>query len=222
MSDRVTFQTADEITIVGDWQPAATTYAAAILVHMMPETRKSWAAAQTAFAKRGIATLAIDLRGHGESLERADGVKFDYRQFTDEQHQGSIYDLTAAVAWIRERGVPLDRLFAVGASIGANLSLQLITEEPRMPGAVLISPSADYRGVDAFDDVDRIRTEQGLYVVSSEDDIQSFGDSRKLFEMAPTQEKVFVPYKNAGHGTAILSQDPAIADKMGEWMIGLL
>ena len=90
-----------------------------------------------------------------------------------------------------------------------------------MPGAVLISPSADYRGVDAFDDVDRIRTEQGFTSFLPRRYLQSFGDSRKLSRWRRRRRRYSSP-KECGTRNRHPLQDPAIANKMSEWMIGLL
>ena len=54
---------------------------------------------------------------------------------------------TAADFLIKERKAAADKISFVGASIGANLSLQYISEHPEFKTAVLLSPGLDYRGV---------------------------------------------------------------------------
>ena len=68
----VRFNTEDGVTIVGDFvaprlrqkgRPAPLV----ILLHMYMQDRSTWAPLVPELHKRGYATLAIDLRGHGES-----------------------------------------------------------------------------------------------------------------------------------------------------------
>lgn len=222
MPERITTTTADDIVIVGTWFPAPTVVGAAVLLHMMPEQRASWGAVQQALAKRGIASLAIDLRGHGESTKTVDGEKLDYQTFRDEDHQSSILDVAAAIAWVRSRKLDLNRIVLGGASVGANLAVLQLTDEPQMPGAVLLSPGADYRGLRVLEDAQNLLPEQRLVIVASEDDATSFADSKKLYEQAPVEAKTFVPYVHAGHGTNMLKSDPALVEKIAGWFAELL
>jgi len=217
MPERVTFKTRDDVTIVGDWQPVPSLRGAIILVHMMPETRKSWGNMQRALTKRGIASLAIDLRGHGESLEGSEGEILDYKRFTDEEHESYALDALAALDWLRGRDLTVDRVFIAGASIGANVALQLLAEEPRMPGAILFSAGRNYHGLQALVDAQDLLPHQALMLVAAQDDAQPFEDTKALYEEAPVEDKTFLPYKIAGHGTAILNADSGLGDKIAEW-----
>ena len=150
MAERITFTTDDGVIIVGDWFPAPTVLGAVVLFHMMPETRTSWGLLQRELAKRSIASLAIDLRGHGESVDTTEGAKLDYKEFTDEDHQASMFEAVGAVRWVAGRGQDLERIAVGGASIGANLALDMLGEEPKLCGAALFSPGNDYHGLNAL------------------------------------------------------------------------
>lgn len=217
MPERVTFTTRDAMTIVGDWQPVPALQGAVILVHMMSETRQSWGFLQRALAKKNIASLAIDLRGHGESTKDTQGF-LDYRNFTDEEHQLYTLDVQSALDWIRTKGLSMDRVYIIGASMGANVAVEVLTEEPRLAGAVLFSPGENYRGIEVLSDAGNLSPDQALLLIAAEDDGQPFADTKALFEMAPIEDKVFLPYKVAGHGTAILNADSSLADKIALWI----
>ena len=61
--------------------------------------------------EKNISSLAIDLRGHGES---GGGEVAE-----------SFLDVQAALAWLKkETGLPLGQTIVIGASIGANLAIQ--------------------------------------------------------------------------------------------------
>lgn len=222
MPERITINTIDDVLIVGDWMPAPRVIGAVILLHMMPETRSSWATVQVALAKKGLASLAIDLRGHGESVNTSDGDVMDYRAFEDVDHQTSMLDVSAAVDWVRKRGIEMSRIALGGASIGANLAISELTEEPLMAGAVVLSPGSNYHGTNALEDVPLLLPDQTLIIVASEDDVDSFADCKKIYAEAPVDSKTFVPYKTAGHGTNMLKSDPALADKMAEWFVEMI
>jgi len=218
MAERITYLTTDQVTIVGDWNPVPTMTGAVILLHMMRETRLSWAPLQRSLAKVGLASLAIDLRGHGESIQGVEGAKLDYRTFTDENHLSSLNDVNEALDWVRKRGLENERIAVCGASFGANLALHLLVQTPSLPCAVLLSPGADYRGLRALEDVQDATYAQSLYVAASEEDSSSFADSKRLFDEAPVEKKIFVPYKGAGHGTAMFNYDHTLPDKIAEWI----
>ncbi|MFA4954542.1 MAG: alpha/beta fold hydrolase [Patescibacteria group bacterium] len=216
MPNRITFVTSDGVTISGSWQSPGEGMAV-LLVHMMPETKESWVGMQSALAERGIASLAIDLRGHGESTSK-DGVVLDYKTFSDAEHQASINDLEAALGWLASNGVAKKRIGACGASIGANLALRLLTQEPEVPFAVLLSPGADYHGTNAVADAERILPQQAVCVVSSENDLESFEASQRLFATAKSKIKDAINFKNAGHATRMFMAEAGLVARLAEWM----
>lgn len=222
MAERITFQTVDGVIIVGDWYPAPTVLGAVILLHAMPETRAVWRPLQQELAKASIASLAIDLRGHGESTQDTDGAVLDAAEFTDEEHQVTSLDVSAAVAWVRSRQLELGQIVLGGASIGANLALQELAEEPELAGAFLLSPSADYHGVETINSLQQLSPQQALYVVSSSEDVSSYADSQRIVDEAPVEQKLFVPYKNAGHGTELFMTDKTLVGKIAIWASTLI
>src|SRR5512133_2055676 len=175
MSQRIEFATYDGVKIVGTWVSAPTTVGAAVLVHAYPNTKESWGMFQSVLAKRGIASLAIDLRGHGESIHTVDEKIMDYRSFSDEETLSSMIDVRGAYDWIRERGVDREAIVFIGASIGANLCLRVLTEFPMSPAAVLLSPGINYHGVTTEDVIENVTPDQSVWMMaSSEDDHESF------------------------------------------------
>lgn len=217
MPERVTFETPDGVKIVGDWVTAPTTIGAAILVHMMPATRSSWAGLQQALAKRNIASLAIDLRGHGDSTEVDDGSTADYHAFGDDEHRSSLLDVESAYDWLRSRGFTPRQVVVGGASFGANLAVQLLTEFPDLAGGVLLSAGTDYHGLNAVEEAPSILPDQSVWAAASEgDDQESFEATTQVVELATSDRKQFVPLRQAGHGTGILITHPEIVDQMAE------
>jgi alpha-beta hydrolase superfamily lysophospholipase len=218
MAQRVTFQTLDHVQIVGDWVPAPTTFGAVILLHMMPATRKSWASFQIVLAERGLASLAIDLRGHGEST-KSDAGEVQFQKFTDADHARSANDVRAAFDWIRTHSIEPAQIAIAGASLGANLALQFLGDEPQMAGAVLLSPGLNYHGVTAMDSAERILPHQGIWMAASRgDDDESVAAVQELDGLLELEEKQTRIVENHGHGTKIFDADATLMAEAADWL----
>ncbi|OGL72970.1 hypothetical protein A3E39_02425 [Candidatus Uhrbacteria bacterium RIFCSPHIGHO2_12_FULL_60_25] len=219
MPERISYVTDDGVTVVGDWVTAPTTIGAVILLHMMPVLRQSWASFQRALAQRGLASLAIDLRGHGESVKGPDGKPLDFKKFTDGEHASTIHDVRGAYAWLRSRGIDRDRIAVAGASIGANLALQFLSEEPQVPAAVLLSPGESYHGVETADAADYVLPHQGVWMAASGgDDAYSAASADKLMGALQVEQKVHEKLLGAGHGTKMFETHPELSDKLADWL----
>lgn len=215
--ERITFQTEDGVTIVGDWLRAGDEAKwAALLLHMMPADRTSWAGFDDALAHHNISSLAIDLRGHGESVQRG-SERLDFRVFSNEDHQGSQLDLVAAESWLIGQGIALDHIVVVGASIGANLALAHLATHPQLPGAVLLSPGLDYRGIRTDRALLSLRPEQSLLFVSSRRDPECARDVVELDRLTSVPHEVFW-LEGSAHGTDLFRQDPHLADRIAVWV----
>ena len=187
----------------------------------MPADRSSFATLQTALRERGISSLAIDLRGHGESTDQQ-GRRLDYRNFSDAEHQQSAEDVKAALAWLESQGFPSNKVGIIGASIGANLALQAATRYSPL-ATCLLSPGENYRGVLTFDAAGRLRDPQALLAAASTpDDAESYSAAQHVIEQAPLKEKQFVPFTQAGHGTTLFERQPPFVNTVADWLAGHL
>lgn len=222
MADRITLSTIDDVIVVGDWVPSPRLIGVVILLHTLQDTRSSWMPVQMALSRKGFASLAIDLRGHGESTTTLDGLSLDYREFSDEQHQASIDDVRAAIDWVRKRGIDMKRIVLCGASIGANLAINELTDEPHLAGAILLSPGENYHGVEGLSEIKFVMPDHQVVIVSSDDDTESFSVSKKMYAELSSEKKTFVPLSQAGHGTNMLKADPTLAEKIADWCLGMV
>lgn len=219
MSQHIEYVTDDGVKIVGSWATSPTTVGAVVLVPAYSGTKESWGAFQTILSKRGIASLAIDLRGHGESLHTSDNKTLDYRSFTDEDTLASMYDLRGAYDWIRTRGIDREAIMFVGASIGANLCLRMITELPTSPGAVLLSPGLNYHGITIEDAIENVCTQHAVWIAASaEDDDESVEASVLLNERLVVDHKHFKKLRRAGHGTMMIEGDAVLSGEIADWI----
>jgi len=210
-------KTFDDIDLAADYYPADKPAVAAVYVHMMPATKESWRGLAEYLAQNGVAGIAIDLRGHGQSTQGPDG----YKQFKSEDHQQSRLDLLAAARFLRSLGLGFkaDKIAFIGASIGANLSLQFVAGRHDYKAAILLSAGLNYHGVDAEALVKKLIPGQKVFFAACHDDIGSRGDNavqnEKLFDETPAGvTKTKKIYETGGHGTNILGADPGLAEEI--------
>lgn len=187
-----------------------------VLVHMMPTTKESWADFAKQAQSAGVASIAIDLRGHGQSTGGPDG----YQDFTDADHQKSLLDIQAAADYLLEKGVQSHNITLVGASIGANLVLKFIVENPDFKRATLLSPGLNYRGIEALPLIKKLSAGQGVWLVAADDDERSGGNAgavaKQLYEAVDGQiiERRGTVFAKGGHGIDILKAIPELAEKL--------
>ncbi|MBS1766735.1 MAG: alpha/beta hydrolase [Acidobacteria bacterium] len=150
VSTPVSFTTPDGFTIKGTLTMPANgpkRHPAVILAPQFHQTRDSFAALAERLNARGIATLALDLRGQGESTDKggtAVAVTDDFMASAKAVGFDKIpSDLAQAAAWLRKhKGIDGRRIGLAGASVGA--SAVLLAAKAVHPQAVLaLSPAGE-------------------------------------------------------------------------------
>lgn len=218
MENRTLIQTDDGVLLVGTMERPVGATSAVLMLHMMPADRTSWRQLQAALAERGVASLAIDLRGHGESL-RQDTRRLDYRTFSDADHQASREDVRASLSWLETHGFPTARVGLAGASIGANLALEAMANDHRIPAGILLSPGENYRGLAAYPAAAGLDPSQAVFVAASQgDDQESYEASREILERVPGADKKLQSYGSAGHGTNMFMPHPELVTMCADWL----
>ena len=216
--EKISFLTSDGIKIIANWSEVGDARGATLLLHMMPATKKSWSNFSQKLNDAGFSTLAIDLRGHGESNE--DG-ELDYNDFTDHEHQKYRLDVEAALKFLKVKGVMLDKIDLIGASIGANLVIDFIAKYKEIKKGIMLSPGLDYKGVVTVPAVSKMESSQALYLVATKDDQRSGGSADKMaeqiFEAAKSKKEIKI-FETGGHGTTILESHPEFIDELIKWL----
>jgi pimeloyl-ACP methyl ester carboxylesterase len=211
---KVSFITKDGVTIVANYYPNKSAKFAGILVHMRPKTKESFDDLAKFLQKEGYALLAIDLRGHGESTESVKG-KLDYNKFSEDEEKESINDLISASLFLEKEGYPKDRQFLIGASIGANLSFQFLSENPQVKAIVLLSPGLNYRGV-ILENFKKEGLGEKIFVISALDDEPAYIAGRTLKSWYPDLNYLELP--SGGHGTNLFNSYSDLYEKILIWL----
>ncbi len=214
MPQKVTIKTSDGFEIVGDFYPSSGDKFA-ILLHMMPATKASWAEFALKLVAAGYTCLAIDERGHGESTM---GGTLDYKTFGEKEQQSKIHDVEAAYDYLEEKGGKASTTVLIGGSIGANLAIQFLSEHSNVRRAVALSPGLNYRGVKTDTCIASLARDQYLLLIASDDDTHTaYESSQRLHELNPGQTTLLLK-SGVGHATDILSNDPTIVDVIIAWL----
>lgn len=201
--------TSDNVELVGIYRHSGQARLA-ILLHMMPATKESWDSIAQVLLERGVASLSIDMRGHGESTM---GGTLDYKQFGEEQQKAKQLDLEATLDWAHAQGFDNAHIILVGASIGANLSIRALAEHADLPLAIALSPGLNYRGVTTDDAIVRIRPNQKVVLVASDDDDRPSWDSvHELRRLNPAT--VLIERHGLGHGTNMTDLDVSLVEEL--------
>lgn len=203
-------KTDDNVKIAADFYAVEKPVGWLVLTHMMPATKESYKDLAIKAQNKGYESIAIDLRGHGESGGGPDG----FVNFSDEEHKKSILDLKASVDYlIKNRKAMPEKIYFIGASIGANLSLQYIANppvgEPEFKTAILLSPGLNYKELETEPLVKKLRAGQNTFFISAQDDDNNSKQNQLLFEKTSDNiNKKIQIYKTGGHGTDILKNQP--------------
>ncbi|MBI2462989.1 MAG: alpha/beta fold hydrolase [Candidatus Spechtbacteria bacterium] len=221
MPEKLTLITTDQVMIVGNYYPASNVKApAVILLHMMPATKESWDEFAKKLQQAGFQVLAIDERGHGESIKKGqdgEGFILDYKKFSLEDHQAKKLDVEACREFFIEKEVSMGDIFMGGASIGANLAIQYLAEHPEARAAFALSPGLDFGGIETVPLVQVLQATQSLFLIAAKDDAISAYAVGQLSDQGAAKKRVEL-YEKGGHGTNLFFTNPDLMDELVSWL----
>ncbi len=154
-----------------------------ILAHQFRATRAGWGDLPERLQARGIATLALDLRGHGESMGPA-RVTEDFAASAKAVGFDRIPgDLALAAAWVRKQpGIDKRRLALAGSSVGG-FSAILAARDAKAVVVLALSPAGAMAwGEGALEQLKtaQIRSRAASLVFASEQDKGALEAARAL------------------------------------------
>jgi len=212
MKKTVSFQTKDDVKIVGDFYDAKSEKSI-LLLHILPGNRGDFDEFAELLWQKGYNVLNIDERGHGDS-EAWSGETGSWQEFTQADYDRMVYDVEAAAQWLKVR-IPDTELAVIGGSIGANLTfIYGAKAQPKI--VIALSPGIDYCGIKT--EIASRNYRQNLLIVASRDDTYSFNSSEKLFEISKASHKEFIKYEDAGHGTRMFDAEPELKQRILDFL----
>jgi len=221
-AETVRFDTEDGVRIVGELsfpEPGVLTVIErrplVILLHMYASDRSAWKPLVPKLTEAGFAVLAIDMRGHGESVEPASQ---DLARRVKER-DASLFnamprDVAAACAFLADRlDVDASRFAIVGASVGCSVAIEYAAHDASVDAIVCLSPGTDYLGVDSTRPVKALG-KRAMLLLATE------GERKAPDELARLNPNVTTDIVGKGtvHGTRMFGRIEGIEDRIVEFI----
>ncbi|MCM8775666.1 MAG: lysophospholipase, partial [Candidatus Omnitrophica bacterium] len=126
--------TSDGVHLAYRYQEVPEARGSVVLLHGLGSDYSAWDFLKGFFNRHRWSTMAMDFRGHGDSIEWK-GKDLDWKAFSHEGFRTMLRDIDAAVQHLNSK----DNVWLVGASMGANLALEYAKDHPGIHGLVLMS-----------------------------------------------------------------------------------
>ncbi len=210
-------RTQDGWEISAVYQPAEEGKRTVLLLHDIGKNKNEFTTFSGKLRGNGIGYLALDLRGHGESVNA--GVYEDFaKEGVDNDYNKMTRDVDAAMAFFKERNIPEEDTVFVGAGMGANVAAKAASLWPSVGGVVLITPVTNFRDVLS---IPALRVYKGnVFIAAAADDKKTFLEAsllRNVAFLSSGEGKVVfaTAYDQSGHNLL----DRWIAPELIQWLL---
>ncbi|MEK6957734.1 MAG: alpha/beta fold hydrolase [archaeon] len=214
---KVSFAAKDGVEIKANYFECAGEKAV-LLLHQNRMSKESWQKFAQELNANNFASLAIDLRGYGESVSKKDvrtgkTIALNYQNFSENDYWPAMMnDINAAKKFLQEN--EKTEIFAIGSSIGANLALNELASGSAKK-AVALSPGLDYFGIDTESIASKIR--KPCLIIASSEDRYSAESSQMLVRLIGKNSSLIL-LENAGHGVSMLAAKPELTQKIMDFL----
>jgi dienelactone hydrolase len=182
-----------------------------ILLHMYQHDSSSYDPLIPFLHEAGFACLAIDLRGHGDSV----GPKALHLAEKVDRKDKNLFakmdrDVTAAFSWIvQQKEVDPTRVGLIGASVGCSVALDYARNDASVDAVICMTPGTDYLGIDSVKHVKEYGR-RDLLLLAGEDEQKA---AKELGKIVPAAKlKIFdnPSPPQAIHGTRMFGKVPGV------------
>ncbi len=221
--ERVSMRASDGHPLVGTLsrpEGYKALHAGVVLLPMYRHTRESWQPLVQVLNRAGFTTLAMDMRGHGESRYDANGGD-DERRVLDRDSTlfNAMYlDAAAATAWLgKNLSIKAERIALVGASVGCSVALQAVaTGSVRAYAVVVMTPGSNYLGVPTME---QITSWPGtpLLILSSEEEKER-GAEQIYAALLGKGAQLRLFQQTSIHGTNMFGRVVGVEELISTWL----
>jgi dienelactone hydrolase len=179
-----------------------------ILLHELGADRHQWYPLTVMMAGRGMAVLAIDLRGHGENPDAKGNPPVRADALAPDDFSKMLSDVRNAVSYLAMKGeIDGGRIGIAGLSLGANLALLAASQSwaAAVQCVIAVSPGLDYDGIKTEDAAKNIPAGKHVYLAAARDDAYSFESATTLHALL-AGPKEFMQIESGGHGAKLFSR----------------
>jgi pimeloyl-ACP methyl ester carboxylesterase len=210
-STAVTFRTGDGVELAGRLFGPGDAAVGVVFAHMLPADQSAWFELAADVGAMGYRALTFDFRGYcpGGDAGCSQGSK---------EVDAAPQDLRAALEYLRGLGV--DRVALVGASMGGTAALVVAAAEGDAIGAVVtLSAPQQLLGLVAGPDVLQLVTAAKLFIAGNGDPTGSANAAQAFYDES-LQPKRYEVVTSDDHGTDLLSgnQGQQVHDLITAWL----
>ncbi len=222
--ERISMQAADGHPLVGTLSRPMQTkdlQAGVVLLPMYRHTRESWQPLVEKLNEAGFTTLALDLRGHGDSRYDADGRDDERRVISrDPTLFNAMYlDAAAATSWLgKNMHIKAERMALVGASVGCSVALQAVAGGAVKAYAVVVmTPGSNYLGIATLKQIISW-PDTPLLILSSEEE-KDRGAGQIYAALAKKGAELRLFPQTQVHGTTMFGKVAGVEDLITDWLL---
>jgi len=216
VAEQVVLETSDNVKIYGTFYEADQNAPGVILLHMMNRSRKDWGNFIFDLAEKGFSVLTIDLRGHGQSIEKTDGTKLFHGTFSKAEFKDMVKDVDAAIKFLHLKKIDRKRIAIVGASIGANVAINYAADNPgAIKGVTLLSPGLNYRDVKCTQAMEKYTGP--VFIAASRGDKYAYKSFLSLSQINKPRIKTEIS-EGSYHGTNLFIGIKGFEQQIADWL----
>lgn len=165
-----------------------------------------------------VATLNINLRGHGKSILNKNSKKVYWQNFQDKDYKKFPYDVIDVLKYIKDQYPEIDssRVALVGASLGANTALMTGSYGVNAKTIIMLSPMLNYKGYDLRLPIVKYGNHPLLFIVSKKDRYP-YQSCVELIKFAQGK-KLLKAYPSGGTGVSLVKFKPDAKSLIINWI----
>ena len=194
-----------------------------IMLHAIAEDKEVWKPYARELVGKGYSVLALDFRGHGNSIFDRKKKKVFWRFFNDEYWKYISSDVLSGVELLKSDypQVNTDKIVIVGSSLGACVAVVSAEKISKVvKGLVLLSPINKHKNIEARVSMVNYGPHPVLIIVSK-DDSSAYYAAQELTKYTQGTHQIAI-VKNAGNGVTMLKHDKRLKKIMFDWLSKVL
>lgn len=185
----VTLDTSDGWALSAVYKAPKEQTRTVILLHDLGKDKTAFSKVASSLGRAGFGYLALDLRGHGQSVNQGEYSSFA-REGLDNEFNKMPRDVDAAVSYLQKKGVEPQNMVLLGAGLGANVAAKSVTLTPDIGSLALITPTANTRDVLT---IPAMRLYKGNVLIAASAD-----DKKTFLEASVIRNVAYLTADNAG------------------------
>ena len=219
----LTYETDDNFVIKSKlYYPnqKASVYPVVVFLHSIGYSSEYWGNITQDFLKSGIAVLAVDLRGHGQSVYDSDFRIRSWRYYSNSQFAKYPKDVSDILKYLASnyKDISTTKYAIIGADIGANTAVLVSEKMVNKPKAlVLMSPTSTFKGLYIPISMTNLGKIPIMAIVSNRD-IYSKKEATTLKKFAQSEYNLKI-YPVGGMGMLMLKSNPSMSKDILNWVL---